>query len=504
MTDLTAGIKTVRRFQDEKERLYVTNRLLMIELNVFYVFIMIFCCYEIITHNYGKLPLILTLTCVLFALISTFLYFRDKSSKVYCYKALIIFYEVFFVGVVFVDIQVMLFSSIVILTGLVDLYNKKVVAIFSGLSAFCGVVNVIYHIFINKNSSSPDSTLLGALLVFLGALLGIYVTTVRSIQFNSDIIEAIKDEQRTQSKMLEEVLDIAKVVNENASASGELVKRLGESTKITNETVNEISISTQSTAASIQMQTRMTQEIQDSIVETVNISNEIVHQAKDSSVSIQNSLEVMNNLKEHSEEIASTNTDVKNSMNSLVEKTQSVQEIADIIAGISEQTNLLSLNASIEAARAGELGKGFAVVAGEIRKLAEETKNSTDSINQTIQQLNEHASLATNNVHKSIEVAERQEKLIETVVDHFNSINSNVNLLIDNINVISGKISSLQNSNNNIVENISQISATTQEVSASSEEAAAISEENYRNMEDVIVLLQDVINSIDRLKKYIN
>jgi len=180
-----------------------------------------------------------------------------------------------------------------------------------------------------------------------------------------------------------------------------------------------------------------------------------------------------------------------------------VQEIAEIIAGISDQTNLLSLNASIEAARAGEMGRGFAVVANEIRKLADQTKKSTDSINQIINELNEHAILVTNNVQKSIEATDRQEQLIETAAELFNSINTNVMQLAEDIIVISGKLNSLQNANNSIVENISQISATTEEVSASSEEAAGVSEENYKNVEDVVSLLRDMIDTLQRLDRYI-
>lgn len=504
MTDtmLSNAKAPIRKYRDKKYRLKVANRLLTIELSVYYLLAISFSVVERGRGKFGILPLCVIFASIVFSAVSWILYLKDATSINLCYKVLPLYYLIYFVVLVFEDEQLTLFTAVVILTALIIHFRKKLIVIFTLTTGFCGFFNCIYQIFLSKNSSQPVDTLLGTLLVFLAALYGVYRTTERSIHFNDDIIGTIVDEQALQKEMLENVLYISDVVRQNANESNELVKILGQSTNITNSTVNEIALSTQSTAESVLAQTKMTQQIQQSIEETADISGRMVERAGNSSASIINSLDVMHNLKGQSDHIASTNSHMETSMSSLLDKTKAVQNISELISGISDQTNLLSLNASIEAARAGEAGKGFAVVADEIRKLADQTKRSTDSINLIINELNEHAEDATEAVRKSMVATANQDQLISTVAELFGSINDNVKQLIDDIHVMNVKLADLKDANNSIVENISQISATTEEVSASSEEASSICEENHKKAEDVIVLLQNMIETLHRLDKY--
>jgi len=83
----------------------------------------------------------------------------------------------------------------------------------------------------------------------------------------------------------------------------------------------------------------------------------------------------------------------------LQEKNDDTVKVIDFITNIAGQTNLLGLNAAIEAARAGEQGRGFAVVAEEVRKLAEQSREATEKIQQTLNQMN----VAVEEISKTIE-----------------------------------------------------------------------------------------------------
>lgn len=114
----------------------------------------------------------------------------------------------------------------------------------------------------------------------------------------------------------------------------------------------------------------------------------------------------------------------------LSEHTQQIGSTIGIVEDIAEQTNMLALNAAVEAARAGENGKGFAVVAGEIRKLADESKQATTKITSLIKDIQQ----ATNS---TVMATEEGSKEIELGVKLADNINTNIESLIGLINEVS-------------------------------------------------------------------
>jgi methyl-accepting chemotaxis protein len=118
-------------------------------------------------------------------------------------------------------------------------------------------------------------------------------------------------------------------------------------------------------------------------------------------------------------------------VNQVEESVESIGSVVGTIQGISEQTNLLALNAAIEAARAGEAGRGFAVVADEVRNLAQRTQGATVEIQDMITQLQSSASSAVELMEKSVVEAAEGVDLVTNAGSELDGIVAQVNQIND-------------------------------------------------------------------------
>lgn len=175
--------------------------------------------------------------------------------------------------------------------------------------------------------------------------------------------------------------------------------------------------------------------------------------------------------------ISSTANQTAEMIQKLTEQSEQIGHIVDVISEISNQTSLLSLNASIEAARAGEHGRGFGVVANEVKKLAERTNSSIVSIVELIGGIQSSTISASDSMKKSIEeIGDGMGKMQNVGVsfDHIRSSIREVSLQIQDVSAIN-----------------EQMSAGTEEITASVADMLGIAKESAENAQAVAMASEE-------------
>ncbi|MFW2487466.1 methyl-accepting chemotaxis protein [Clostridium chromiireducens] len=306
----------------------------------------------------------------------------------------------------------------------------------------------------------------------------------------SEFISSVKNSVNVvfdSSKLLDEIVaENTASINEVAASVEEIAKGSNEQAK---ETENGV-IRIRNLSDKIDLVTKLTIETNDIAIKTTNISNR--------------GLEAIDILSQKSIENSKATEKTSDIIMEVDKTSVEIGSITEAISQISEQTNLLSLNAAIEAARAGEQGKGFAVVAEEVRKLASQSSMSAAKVKELINGIQDKSKAAVKAIEDGKLIAKEQNKSVLEAKDIFVEILKAVEKITDDMKNLKTYSLEMEDEKNEIVEILETLSASTEESSAATQQISATTEQQLASVNQIAKHTQDLNILAEKLRESVN
>jgi methyl-accepting chemotaxis protein len=401
---------------------------------------------------------------------------------------------------------------------------------------FCiGSIGLLFSLFIPiLGLSSAVVVLLVLIIAMVLSLLSMYLL---SVFFLNPIDELTTSLRRVAEDDLENEIKVVKGYRSSALfvAFDLMLNNLGEKTrdmrKINSLTsknltdirgkVGDVITSTEQVAQAIEEiaggaenQSLLSQGTDEKIVKLYEVgaqldkqNEEVINNAVKTQEVIYQSQEVIESLIKGVYGLSKVSSESANEVKNLESHAKKIMNIVEVSDGIAKQTNLLALNATIEAARAGEQGKGFAVVANEVKKLAEESQESSANIQNIVAMVMESIHKVASKMEDSIEKvsvetdsARKAKKALLTIVESMDDVLASVELMSEYFEKQQGFIESIQVHSKDASSVAIETSSSAEEVSASSLQTVEIMKGISREINNFLELHEDLKNNIEYYK----
>ena len=319
-----------------------------------------------------------------------------------------------------------------------------------------------------------------------------------------DELGAIAKSSAELRDKLQEVIKVTKDLSEEVSKSGANLSSSAETaSQVADQVasaVEDISRGAISQAENVEDSMNNTNELGDSIEEITDSIEGLTTAATEMLTGADRTVETLSLLMDKNENVMASMQNINDQIRLTNDSVKEIADASNIITSISEQTNLLSLNASIEAARAGEYGRGFAVVAAEIGSLAEQSKQAAISINKIVENLVGESEKSVETIEQlNADVTEQNEHLTNTKAD-MDAVIENVNNVESSTQMISEKIHLLNGLKKSFGAIIEELSAISQENAASTEETNASMEE----LNSTFAVISDAAGDLREMAETLN
>ncbi|CAM3655350.1 Methyl-accepting chemotaxis protein PctC [Pseudomonas reidholzensis] len=274
-------------------------------------------------------------------------------------------------------------------------------------------------------------------------------------------------------------------IREVASATGQVNAVASQVVSASNASIDNAdqqSSRTSSVAAAINQLGAAAQEIAQNAALASQHSSDARSLAEDGQQVVGQTIEVMHKL-------SARISDSCGNIQTLNGHTANIGQILDVISGISQQTNLLALNAAIEAARAGEAGRGFAVVADEVRNLAHRTQESAQEVQRLIEALQAGAQVAVNTMNQSQQQSEQSVGIANQAGERLGSVTQ--------------RIGEIDGMNQSVATATEEQTAVVESINVDITEINTLNQQGVQNLQSTLRACNDLEHQVERLKQLV-
>ncbi|MFJ8515212.1 methyl-accepting chemotaxis protein [Lysinibacillus xylanilyticus] len=303
---------------------------------------------------------------------------------------------------------------------------------------------------------------------------------------------------------IQTVLNATTLLNQSSNHVHEAFNEIVASSQEVSVAINEIALGASKQSEDTEETNYRMIDLSDQIDTITTLSNEMDELSIKTKATTDKGMKEVESLRERNSETNVMNGRIQQQMESLASNIANINQVIASIQGITEQTNLLALNASIEAARAGEHGKGFAVVAEEVRKLAEQSRNETEVIKQTVDSILKNSQQTVAVIASNASLIQAQNESVQSTEVAFKDNSELSSSIATSISELMTKLSHMLEHKNQAIMAIQSISAISEETAASAEQvsASAIDQqaelqkvaESINNVNEISKELQEVVN----------
>ena len=342
----------------------------------------------------------------------------------------------------------------------------------------------------------------------IATVIGFYITNpIRKVTTGlNEIAQGNLSSEFLQIKNSDEIGLMAQTYNKMLIDLRNIVQNVRDSSVQLSSSAEQLSATTEEQLASSQLVATSTErqlttsqqqvQLMDSSVDTLNQLDMSVNQIESSNENMIHSTnsvhqlvlkgsEVVSEVVHQMDKIQQTFNETTDMINNMESQSNVIHNITSLITKISEQTNLLALNAAIEAARAGEYGKGFAVVANEVKKLAEQSKESANEINSMVSQIQLASKEAANSITNGGSKVNDGIKKTQESLQVFHAIQESVDDVMMKAETVTEAIKEIQQLTFSVKESIIQVQAYAKDVALLSNETSAATDQHLAANEEI-------------------